>query len=302
MIVKALDYPVPFTELLIYPNRITNQPETAQVLHAEEGASHGGRFKETVCLHEENGRTVLVCNKQRRDEHSPQEDSEWSMRARLSLVPQSIHYIPLTKWALSQPWWANLRQYTDEIWVRLSPDAPVQYEFNRYLQIRESRMRTSHDQPGWNCTYDEIGLGFGPDIHLYRDSRWREAPTGLPYHVTIKMQLLPGVERKSHEELCALMDSLPWWNPDSADRLLWDARNWLDADWLHQQAEFNDSMHRKNPRLTDMKNGEPVCCFMTGRKLSGELPDAMIQEEQKAHAATSAQTEAARILGNVLRI
>lgn len=30
---------------------------------------------------------------------------------------------------------------------------------------------------------------------------------------------------------------------------MWDARNWLDADWLQQQAEFNDSMHKKNPRI-----------------------------------------------------
>lgn len=249
MTLQPMDYPVPFTELLIYPNRITNRPKTAQVLHAEEGASHGGRFKETVCLHEENGRTVLVCDKQRRDEHGPQGDSEWSMRAKLSLVPQSIHYIPLTKWALSQPWWANLRKYTDEVWVRLSPDAPVQYEFHRYRQIKESRMRTGHNQPGWNCTYDEIGLGIDSGVwHLYRVSLWREAPSGLPYHVAIVMKLLPGVVKESEETLCGLMDSLPWWNPDKADRLMWNARNWLDEDWLHRQAELNDSMHRKNPR------------------------------------------------------
>ena len=106
---QPMDYPVPFTELLIYPNRIVKRPKTAQVLHDEEGSSYGGRFKEAVYLYEENGRTVLVCEKQRRDEHSPQEDSEWSMKARLSLVPQPCHHIPLTKWALSLRW-KDLRQ------------------------------------------------------------------------------------------------------------------------------------------------------------------------------------------------
>ena len=66
--------------------------------------------------------------------------------------------------------------------------------------------------------------------------------------MTIVMKLLPGVEKESDEALCGLLNSLPWWNPDKADRLIWDARNWQDEDWLHRQAEFNDSMHRKNPR------------------------------------------------------
>lgn len=73
---QPMEYPVPFTELLIYPNRIVKRPKTAKVLHEEEGASYGGRFKEAVYLYEENGRTVLVCEKQRRDEHSPLGDSE----------------------------------------------------------------------------------------------------------------------------------------------------------------------------------------------------------------------------------
>ena len=66
--------------------------------------------------------------------------------------------------------------------------------------------------------------------------------------MTILMKLLPGVEKKSDEELCGLLNSLPWWDPDSADRLMWDARNWLDENWLQKLAEFNDSMHRKHPR------------------------------------------------------
>lgn len=246
MTLQPLDYPVPFTELLIYPNRIVKRPKTAQVLHDEEGSSYGGRFKEAVYLYEENGRTVLVCEKQRRDEHSPQEDSEWSMKARLSLVPQPCHHIPLTKWVLSLRW-KDLRQYTDEVCVRTDGTPPWD-EFKRYRRIKSSSMKNSHDQPGWNCTYDEIGLGFdSPDVwYLRRESHWREAPSGLPYNVTIIMKLLPGVEKESDEELCSLLNSLPWWDPNSADRTLWDARNWLDEDWLNRQAEFNDSMHRKN--------------------------------------------------------
>ena len=54
--------------------------------------------------------------------------------------------------------------------------------------------------------------------------------------------------KKSDEELCGLLNSLPWWDPNSADRLMWDARNWLDEDWLQKQADFNNSMHRENPR------------------------------------------------------
>lgn len=246
MTLQPMDYPVPFTELLIYPNRIVKRPKTAQFLHEEEGASCGDRFKEAVYLYEENGRTTLVCEKQRRDEHSPQEDSEWSMKARLSLVPQPCHHIPLTKWALSLRW-KDLRQYTDEVCVRTDGTPPWD-EFKRYRRIKSSSMKNSHDQPGWNCTYDEIGLCFdGPDLwYLRRESHWREAPSGRLYHVTIVMKLLPGVEKKSDKEFCELFDTLVWWNPDKADRAMWDARNWLDEDWLHRQAEFNDSMHRKN--------------------------------------------------------
>ena len=246
---QPMDYPVPFTEFLIYPNRIVKRPKTAQVLHDEEGASNGGRFKETVYMYEENGRTVLVCGKQRRDEHSPQEDSEWSVKARLSLVPQPCHRIPLTKWALSLPW-KDLRQYTDEVCVR-TDGTPIADNFKRYRRIKSNHMRNSHDQPGWNCTYDEIGLCFdSPDLwYLRRESHWREAPSGLPYNVTIVMKLLPGVEKESDETLCGLMGNLLWRNPDEADRKMWEARNWLDEDWLHRQAEFNDSMHRKNPRI-----------------------------------------------------
>lgn len=248
MTLQPIDYPVPFTELLIYPDRIMKRAKTAQVLHQEDSASYGVRTKETVYLYEENGRTSLVCEKQRRDEHSPQGDREWSVKARLSLVPQPCHRIPLTKWALALPG-KDLRQYTDEVCVRMSGE-PTEDKFKRYRRIKENRMKNSHDQPGWNCTYDEIGLGFdSPDIwHLRRESHWREAPPGLPYNVTIVMKLLPGVEKESDETLCGLMDSLPWWNPDSADRLLWDARNWLDVEWLQKLAEFNDSMRRKHPR------------------------------------------------------
>ncbi len=245
---QPMDYPVPFTELLIYPNRITKRPKTAQVLHEEESGSYGSRSREAVYLFEENGRTSLVCEKQRQDEHSPQEDCEWSMRAKLSLIPQPCHRIPLTKWALSLPW-KDLRQYTDEVCVRMSGE-PTEDKFKRYRRIKESCIKNSHDQPGWNCTYDEIGLGFdSPDVwYLRRESHWREAPSGLPYNVTIVMKLLPGVEKESDEELCGLLNSLPWWDPNSADRLMWDARNWLDADWLQKQAEFHNSMHRKTPR------------------------------------------------------
>lgn len=245
---QPMEYPVPFTELLIYPNRIVKRPKTAKVLHEEEGASYGGRFKEAVYLYEENGRTVLVCEKQRRDEHSPLGDSEWTMKARLSLVPQSVHYIPLVKWALSLPM-KDLRQFTDEVCVRMD-GTPIADNFKRYRRIKYSQMRNSHDQPGWNCTYDEIGLCFdSSDLwYLRRESHWREAPSGLPYNATIVMKLLPGVEKKSDEELCGLLNSLPWWDPNSADRLMWDARNWLDEDWLQKQADFNNSMHRENPR------------------------------------------------------
>ena len=246
---QPMDYPVPFTELLIYPNRIVKRSKATQVLHQEESASYGIRTRESVSLLEENGRTVLVCEKQCRDEHSPQEDSEWSMRARLSLVPQPCHRIPLTKWALSLPW-KDLRQYTDEVCVR-TDGTPTLDEFHRFQLIKVNRMKNSHDQLGWNCTFDEIVLCSDRRLdvwYLRRESHWREAPSGLPYNVTILMKLLPGVEKKSDEELCGLLNSLPWWDPNSADRLMWDARNWLDADWLHQQAEFNDSMHRKNPR------------------------------------------------------
>lgn len=249
MTLQPMDYPVPFTELLIYPERITKRPKTAQILHEEEGGSFGSRYREAVYLFEENGRTVLVCEKQHRDEHSPQEDRAWSMRARLSLVPRGVHCIPLTKWILSLPRWENLRQFTDEIWVKLSPDTPLEYPFNRYRKIKESHMKNSHYQPGWNGTYDEIGLGFdGMGWHLCRTSRWREMPSGQNYHVNIAMKLLPGIEKESDETLCGLMSSLPWCNPDSADRLMWDARNWLDETWLHRQAELHDSMRRKNPR------------------------------------------------------
>ncbi len=248
MTLQPMDYPVPFTELLIYPNRIVKRPKTAQVLHQEESASYGVRTKETVYLYEENGRTSLVCEKQRRDEHGPQGDHEWSMKARFSLVPQSVHYLPLTKWILSLQW-KDLRQYTDEACVR-TDGTPTLDEFKRYRRIIASRMKNSHDQPGWNCTYDEIGLCYdSPDVwYLRRESHWREAPSGLPYNVTIVMKLLPEVEKESDETLCGLLNSLPWWDPNSADRTLWDARNWLDVDWLHRQAELNDSMHRKNPR------------------------------------------------------
>lgn len=245
---QPMDYPVPFTELLIYPNRITKRPKTAQVLHEEESGSYGIRSREAVYLFEENGRAVLVCEKQRQDEHSPQEDSEWSMRARLSLIPQPCHRIPLTKWALFLPW-KDLRQYTDEVCVR-TDGTPIEDNFKRYRRIKNSRMRNSHDLPGWNCTYDEIGLCFdSPDVwYLRRESHWREAPSGLPYNVTIVMKLLPGVEKKSDETLCSLLNSLPWWDPNSADRLMWDARNWLDMEWLQKLAEFKDSMRRKHPR------------------------------------------------------
>lgn len=103
MVIKAMDYPVPFTELRIYPDHIVKRAKTAQVLHAEEGASYGYRFKETVYLYEENGRTSLVCEKQHWYEHGSQEDSKWSMVARLSMTPQPRHRIPLTKWTLSMP-------------------------------------------------------------------------------------------------------------------------------------------------------------------------------------------------------
>lgn len=244
---QPMDYPVPFTELLIYPNRITKRPKTAQVLHEEESGSYGIRSREAVYLFEENGRAVLVCEKQRQDEHSPQEDSEWSMRARLSLIPQPCHRIPLTQWALSLPW-KDLRQYTDEVCVRTDGTPPWE-EFKRYLLIKSSSMKNSHDQPGQNCTYDEIGLCFdSPDVwYLRRVSHWREAPSGLPYNVTIVMKLLPGVEKKSDEELCSLLNSLPWWDPISADILMWDARNWLDMEWLQKLAEFKDSLRRKHP-------------------------------------------------------
>ena len=244
---QPMDYPVPFTELLIYPNRIVKRPKTAQFLHEEESGSYGSRSREAVYLYEENGRTSLVCEKQRRDEHHSQADLQWSMKVKLSLVPRSIHYIPLTKWALSMPW-DDLRQYTDEVCVRMSGE-PTEDKFKRYRRIKEDHMKNSHDQPGWNCTYDEIGLGFDSlDVwHLRRESHWREAPSGLPYNVTVVMKLLPKVEKESDEALCSLLNSLLWWNPDKADRLLWDARNWLDADWLQKQAEFNDSMHRNNP-------------------------------------------------------
>ncbi len=247
MPLQPMDYPVPFTELLIYPNRIVKRSKAAQVLHKEETASCGTLFKETVCLYEENGRTVLVCEKQRRDEHGSQENSEWSMRAKLSMVPQPCHRIPLTKWALSLPV-KDLRQYTDEVCVR-TDGTPIEDNFKRYRLIKSSSMKNSHDQPGWNCTYDEIGLCFdSPDVwYLRRESHWREAPSGLPYNVTIVMKLLPGVEKKSDEELCSLLNSLPWWDPNSADRLMWDARNWLDMEWLQKLAEFNESMHRKHP-------------------------------------------------------
>ena len=248
MTLQPMDYPVPFTELLIYPNRIAKRPNTAQVLHDEESASYGVRTKETVYLYEENGRTSLVCEKQRRDEHSPQADSEWSMKARLSLVPQNVHYIPLTKWALSLRQ-KDLRQYTDEVCVRMDGTSTLD-EFKRSRRITSSSMKNSHDLPGWNCTYDEIGLCFDSlDVwYLRRDSHWREAPSGLPYNVTIVMKLLPGVEKESDETLCGLLNSLPWWDPNSADRLMWDARNWLDMEWLQKLAEFNESMHRKHPR------------------------------------------------------
>ncbi|MBE6921555.1 MAG: hypothetical protein E7465_00035 [Ruminococcaceae bacterium] len=246
---QPMDYPVPFTELLIYPNRITKRPKTAQVLHEEESGSYGSRSREAVYLFEENGRAVLVCEKQRQDEHSPQEDSEWSMRARLSLIPQPCHRIPLTKWALSLRQ-KDLRQYTDEVCVRTDGTPPWD-EFKRYRLIKSGSMKNSHDLLGWNFTYDEIGLCFdSPGAwYLRRESHWREAPSGLPYNVTIVMKLLPGVEKKSDEELCSLLNSLPWWDPNSADRTLWDTRNWLDAEWLQKQAEFNDSMHRKHPHI-----------------------------------------------------
>lgn len=111
-------------------------------------------------------------------------------------------------------------------------------------------MTNSHDQLGWNCIADAIGLGFdSPNTwHLCRESRWREAPTGIPYNVAIQMRLKPGVEKESDEALCGLFDTLPWWNPDEADREMWDARRWLDEDWLQKQAAFNDSMHKENPR------------------------------------------------------
>lgn len=244
---QPMDYPVPFTELLIYPNRIAKRPNTAQVLHDEESASYGVRTKETVYLYEENGRTSLVCEKQRRDEHSPQENSEWSMRARLSLIPQPCHRIPLTKWALSLRQ-KDLRQYTDEVCVRMD-GTPTLDEFKRSRRIKSSSMKNSHDLPGWNCTYDEIGLCFdSPDLgYLRRESHWREAPSGLPYNVTIVMKLLPGVEKESDETLCGLLNNLPWWDPNSADKLMWDARNWLDMEWLQKLAEFNESMYRKHP-------------------------------------------------------
>ena len=245
---QPMDYPVPFTELLIYPNRIVKRSKATQVLHEEESGSYGSRSREAVYLFEENGRTSLVCEKQRRDEHSPQEDSEWSMRARLSLVPQPCHRIPLTKWALSLPW-KDLRQYTDEVCVR-TDGTPTLDEFHRLQLIKVNRMKNSHDQLGWNRTFDEIVLCSDRRLdvwYLRREIHWREAPSGLPYNVTIVMKLLPGVEKKSDEELCGLLNSLPWWDPNLADRLMWDARNWLNADWLYQQAEFNDSMHRKHP-------------------------------------------------------
>lgn len=247
---QPMDYPVPFTELLIYPNRIVKRPKTAQVLQEEESGAFGSRSREAVYLFEENGRTVLVCEKQRQDEHSPQEDSEWSMRARLSLIPQHCHRIPLTKWALSLPW-KDLRQYTDEVCVR-TDGTPTLDEFHRFQLIKVNRMKNSHDQLGWNCTFDEIVLCSDRRLdvwYLRRESHWREAPSGLPYNVTILMKLLPGVEKKSDEELCGLMNGLPWWDPNSADRLMWDARNWLDMEWLQKLAEFNDSMHKKNPRI-----------------------------------------------------
>lgn len=256
MPLQPLDYPIPFVELQIFPNRITQRPKTAQILYDEEGASFGDRFKETVYLYEENGRTVLVCEKQRRDEHSPQSDSEWSMNAKLSLIPQPVHYIPLIKWALSMPWWANLRQFADTICVTCPSCKPLEYSFYRYQRIKSSSRKNSHDQLGWNCTYDEIALSFDrPDIwHLCRDSHWQEAPSGLPYQVSIQMRLRPGMEKESDETLCGLLDNLPWWNPDSADKLMWNARNWLDEDWLNRQAEFNDSMHKKNPHNDNYKN------------------------------------------------
>ena len=144
----------------------------------------------------------------------------------------------------------DLRQFTDEVCVRMD-GTPIADNFKRYRRIKNSRMRNSHDQPGWNCTYDEIGLCFdSPDLwYLRRESHWREAPSGLPYNVTIVMKLLPGVEKKSDEELCGLLNSLPWWDPNSADRLMWDVRNWLDEDCLQKQADFNNSMHRENPRI-----------------------------------------------------
>lgn len=209
--VKAFDYPVPFTELLIYPNRIVKRSSAAQVLLEEGSASYGTLFEGKVSLCEENGRHRLTCEKQERSEHGSQYDLECSMSALLSMQPEQQHYLPLTKWILSLQW-KNLRQYTDEVCVR-QPVAPAEHLFKQYRRIKESRMNYSHDQPGWNCTYDEIGLGFdSPDVwHLCRTSHWREAPSGLPYNVTIKMRLRPGAEKKSDETLCGLMDSLPWW-------------------------------------------------------------------------------------------
>lgn len=248
MTLQPMDYPVPFTELLIYPERFTKRPKTAQILHDEENGSFGSRSREAVYLFEEKGRSVLVCEKQHQDEHSPQLDRTWAVRAKLFQVPRGVHYIPLTKWILSLPRWENLRQFTDEILVKLPPDAPQKHPFDQYRKIKESHMKNSHDQPGWNCTYDEIGLGFdGIRWHLCRTIRWRESPSGQIYHVDIVMKLLPGVEKESKETLCGLMSSLPWCDPDSADEFMWVARNWLSKGWLDRQAEFENSMHRKNP-------------------------------------------------------
>ena len=96
------------------------------------------------------------------------------------------------------------------------------------------------DRPGWNCAHNLIFLRFdscGP-ISICRESWWQKAPDGLPYHIQIQANLLPGAEKEPADVLEKAIESLPFGDPNEAERQMREFRHWLDSEALRREEAF----------------------------------------------------------------
>ena len=151
-----------------------------KVLHADQSASYGTRFKDKVALYDTNTPHELIWEHEEQSEYGAEYDRECTVHAWLSMKAERIYHIPLTHWILSLQS-QKLQNYTDCVCITVN-EKQTEGDWQS-ITLKESRNTSGHDQLGWNCILDTITLRFHRNStwSLCRNSIWREAPSGLPY-------------------------------------------------------------------------------------------------------------------------